>query len=546
MAEPTDYRSPLSWQRIRQALTPKTPRSPIGLRRSKNSSIFASVVNLCATAMGAGVLSLGHGFANTGWLLGITCLFLFAVCSDLSLLFIVRSGRACGRHTLAGVAKHYLGSAGMWTANFSLVILLFFALVLVEIVAMDLLPPVIQSIAGVSGDVGARADEMPIYASRLVVGVVAVSAVFPLNLLKSLRSLKYTSTAAILFLGYFVSLLTVRFAQKLNGYGAMGCAGEAVKDTVCGALCGDTFEETMGAAACHFPWNNAPMNTTCTVYSPLIAANTGAPERIFLSLPLMISAFLCQFNILQIDHELDAANKPKIDRIIHIAILGICCTTYIIGGFLGYALEGNCVANDVLKDFSGDDFFTAARFCIGLTNLFKIPLLLVPLRTVTNETLCALTAGRWPEKPAQASLFIETVVIYLVCFVTAYELGSISKDLDLLGSTVGIVVVFVIPALLYIKMLDAEGADERTKQRALAAGRRGGADEGGGGGGVMEDDELELHNPLIAGDGEAAADGGGAKRVWTRAYAAPVALLVLGVISGAVCFSITLIYWAEA
>ena len=65
------YKSPLSWQRIREAMTPRTPQSPIGVPHTAKASIFASVVNLCATAMGAGVLSLGHGFANTGWLLGI-------------------------------------------------------------------------------------------------------------------------------------------------------------------------------------------------------------------------------------------------------------------------------------------------------------------------------------------------------------------------------------------------------------------------------------------------------------------------------------------
>ena len=457
------YKSPLSWQRIREAMTPRTPQSPIGVPHTARASIFASVVNLCATAMGAGVLSLGHGFANTGWLLGIFLVFLFAAGSDMSLLFIVRAGRACGRHTLPGVAKHYLGSMGMWIVNLSLIILLFGCIVLVEIVAMDLLPPVVQRIAGTylddRGNPVADADQ-PIYATRLIVGVIAIAAVFPLNLLKSLRALKYTSTLAISFLCYFVLLLLVRFVQKVQNDGEVGCGGAGggwygMSQSPCGALCYETsYEETMGNSSCWFPlgrFQNGSLppkavqnsNQSCFIQSPVQLINP-EPQRIFLSLPLVISAFLCQFNILQIDNELDAAIKHKIENVVHFALLGICSLTYVVGGFLGYALEGRCVANDLLKDFSNDPYMTVARFLIGCTNLFKIPLLLVPFRTVVNEALHGLTKGKFPEKPTWSFLFAETVLIYVIVFVAAFKLGSISKDLDLIGSTVGIVIVFII------------------------------------------------------------------------------------------------------
>lgn len=126
-------------------VSPVATKSPIKKPSSKKQgSVISSITNLCATAMGAGVLSLPHVLANCGAALGVVLIYFTAVAADISCLMLVKCSRACHHYSMENVAKHYLGPAGYWFVNVCLVVLLYGALVLVEIVVMDLIPPVVQ------------------------------------------------------------------------------------------------------------------------------------------------------------------------------------------------------------------------------------------------------------------------------------------------------------------------------------------------------------------------------------------------------------------
>jgi len=58
----------------------------------------------------------------------------------------------------------------------------------------------------------------------------------------------------------------------------------------------------------------------------------------------------------------------------------MAASVYVFGGLIGYILVGSSVENNLLKDFAGDPKFTVARFMLSLTNMFKLPLLMIPLR----------------------------------------------------------------------------------------------------------------------------------------------------------------------
>ena len=132
-------------------ISPVATKSPIKKPASKKQgTIVSSVVNLCATAMGAGVLSLPHALANTGGVLGVCLIYGFAIAADMSCVMLVACSRACHHYSLEGVARHYLGEKGYWTVNIALLLLLYGALVLMEIVVMDLLPPVVQVMLSIS------------------------------------------------------------------------------------------------------------------------------------------------------------------------------------------------------------------------------------------------------------------------------------------------------------------------------------------------------------------------------------------------------------
>merc|ERR1712136_693950 len=53
---------------------------------------------------------------------------------------------------------------------------------------------------------------------------------------------------------------------------------------------------------------------------------------------------------------------------------------YLTGGLLGYLMFGADVRQDLLTEFPSSKLFAVARGMLALTNMFKLPLLLIPLR----------------------------------------------------------------------------------------------------------------------------------------------------------------------
>lgn len=70
--------------------------------------MFGSIVTLCATSMGAGVLSLPKAMAYGGWAFGFASLAVYAILSDYSLMLLLKAGRACNKSTLVTPRRHTL------------------------------------------------------------------------------------------------------------------------------------------------------------------------------------------------------------------------------------------------------------------------------------------------------------------------------------------------------------------------------------------------------------------------------------------------------
>lgn len=365
-------------------------------REERKGTVSSSVVNLLATTMGAGLLSLPNAFSCTGALVGIAALVLSAVAASYSLEILVACARFSGRHSFEGNAEFYLGKVGLRTLNSSLILLLFGATVAMYTIILDLAPAVLRRFAGCG--VGECQLLEPIW-----IGLYAMALMFPLSVQDSITALRYTSFIGLICIFYF-----------------------------------------WGALACHF------------LTKPHIAdgvAIVGPAIRWFQGIPVMFSAYLCQFNIFKIDRELKPEAKSKMGRVIRIAICGIATTAYVTGGMIGYCMFGAGVKNDVLEEFNNDASMAVARLMLACCNMFKIPLMIIPMRTSIAEAL------QWPEA-ARSSLVRRVsmcAAINAVVYTTAYNLESLSKALGLLGCTAGVVIAFVLPGLLRLKYLQQTG-----------------------------------------------------------------------------------------
>lgn len=94
---------------------------------------------------------------------------------------------------------------------------------------------------------------------------------------------------------------------------------------------------------------------------------------------------------------------------------------------------------------------TAARAAIGFTNMFKLPLILIPMVSTTLDIMALFAGDRVKSDNASFSLkFITSIVVTVVTFVLAYFLESISKILSLIGCSCGILLCFIMPAWIQI------------------------------------------------------------------------------------------------
>merc|ERR1712136_20476 len=221
---------------------------------------------------------------------------------------LVAYAEESGQPSFEGNVRFYLGRAWQIVLNISLVLLLVLASSAMFVIIMDLAPMLLVSVFGET-----------VFLCKYAVGLYAMALMFYFSTLDSLEALKYTSSVALGCISFFVFAIVFTYVRD-----------PVIFDTV-----------------------------------PLASS----PATWFEGLPIMFSAYLCQFNIFKI------------------AIPGIATTLYGTGGLLGYFMFGADVRQDLLTEFPSSKLFAVARGMLALTNMFKLPLLLIPLRMSLLEAV---------------------------------------------------------------------------------------------------------------------------------------------------------------
>lgn len=191
---------------------------PLNENTSQESSVsqgtlFSSVMNLSATAMGAAILSLPISFSYCGWLGGSILLLLIGLMSDYSLILLVKAARSSNEFTIEGIGRVYFGQKGALFVKCTLLALLFGAILILLIVMGDLTTPSFQHFAlggnflkdcpscpnestWWSGTQNCTTCQLPPWWSgRATVSIVLTLLMFPLLMSRNLSALKYKSSS---------------------------------------------------------------------------------------------------------------------------------------------------------------------------------------------------------------------------------------------------------------------------------------------------------------------------------------------------------------
>jgi len=107
-------------------------------------------------------------------------------------------------------------------------------------------------------------------------------------------------------------------------------------------------------------------------------------DNILNALPILLSVFMCHFNVLPVHNELSQPTPKRVNVLFKSTIWG-ACIFYLIFAFIG-SMYGNCtesgvVEGNVLLSFDEDDLLLMiGRGCLSLTITLAFPMLVVPAR----------------------------------------------------------------------------------------------------------------------------------------------------------------------
>ena len=221
------------------------------------------------------------------------------------------------------------------------------------------------------------------------------------------------------------------------------------------------------------------------------------------ALPLFISCFVCHYNILPVHNELRNPTPNRVSWWLRSTTWG-AAIFYLVIGFAG-SMYGNCtptgaVQGNILLDFDEDDpLLFMGRMCLALTITLAFPMLVIPARDIViksvqqlklsvesapedsatvysdahselREALLAEEHGESPpidaeEAPVSFTWRLATAIFVFwsgaacACCVT-----SIDVVWDLLGSSLSILLSYLIPCASYIALTRKQLADREESQ----------------------------------------------------------------------------------
>lgn len=352
-------------------------------------AMLGSGANLMATSMGTGMLALPIAVYYSGAVTGTVLIIAMAILSDISLVFLVNAAKQSGTKNLQELGKYYYGPNGELIVNVSLIALLLCASLSVLIAIADLLTPIWKHALTTE-------DYNHWYCQYWFVMLMCVAIIYPISIPSNLSPLKYSSSGAVISIFLVFIFLAIRFCQH-------GITQDSKIDLF--------------------------------VDSPIAA----------LALPIQGLAYASQFNVVGLYIEL-GQHKKHINTVIHCSMV-FTCVVYACFGLLGYLYFGQDTGkySMILDGFHNDKLMLVAGAMISLTNILKMPLIILPFRNTVNNILFG------KEEFGLVVSAVETALLLFIIYVLARLVGDLALGLELSGPTVGVFVCFILPAMLCYK-----------------------------------------------------------------------------------------------
>lgn len=401
------------------------------------TSFGMSVFNLGNAIMGSGILGLAYAMANAGVIIFLTLLTVVAVLSSYSIHLLLKSSGIVGIRAYEQLGFRAFGTPGKMAAGIAITLQNIGAMSSYLYIVKYEFPLVIQAFLKVDKPAG----EWYLNGNYLVV-IVSIAVILPLALMKQLGYLGYTSGFSLSCMVFF--LIAVIY-KKFN--------------TPC------PFVDFALNGTAHGPVINAtdPGGAEDDVCVPKMA---NFNSQTAYTIPILAFAFVCHPEVLPIYTELRNPTKKKMQHVANISIT-VMYVMYFFAALFGYLTFYGEVEAELLHTYSRIDPYDTLILCVRVAVLtavtLTVPIVLFPVRRAIQQMMFPNKTFNWPRHIAIA-LILLTLINLLVIFAP-----NILGIFGVIGATSAPCLIFIFPAIFYIRIVPKEEEPLRSPPKILAA-----------------------------------------------------------------------------
>ncbi|CAN1839154.1 Amino acid transporter AVT6A [Linum perenne] len=371
-----------------------------GFDEFNGASFPGAVFNLSTTIVGAGIMALPATMKVLGLVLGIAMIIFMAFLTDASIELLLRFSRVGKSTSYGGLMGDAFGKVGK---------------ILLQVAVM------INNIGDVLSGTSADGLHHPgvlegwfgehWWNGRTAVLLITTLAVFsPLACLKRIDSLRYTSALSVaLAVVFIVITMGITIIKLFNGSIMMPRLLPDVTD--------------LGSF-----WN------------------------LFTVVPVLVTAYICHYNVHSIDNELK--DPTQIKPVVRTS-LALCSSVYIMTSVFGFLLFGDSTLEDVLANFNTDlgipysSFLNdAVRVSYAAHLMLVFPIVFHPLRLNMDGLLFPSSRPLYQDNFRFASI---TIGLISVIFLGSNFIPSIWDAFQFTGATAAVCLGFIFPASITLK-----------------------------------------------------------------------------------------------
>ncbi|MBA0617963.1 hypothetical protein Godav_027365 [Gossypium davidsonii] len=400
-------------------LLPKRQDEDAGYDEFNGASFTGAVFNLSTTIVGAGIMALPATMKVLGLILGIAMIIFMAFLTDASIEFLLRFSRAGKTTSYGSLMGDAFGKYGrIFLQICVLVNNIGVLIVYMIIIAYD-------GLLVLEGDVLSGTSSSGVHHAGVLEGwfgehwwngrtfvlIVTTLGIFsPLACFKRIDSLRFTSALSVALAVVFL-VITV---------------GIAIIKLISGTIMMPRL---------------LPDVTDLTSF-----------WRLFTVVPVLVTAYICHYNVHSIDNELE--DSTQIKPVVRTA-LALCSTVYIMTSFFGFLLFGDLTLDDVLANFDtdlgipyGSLLNDAVRVSYAAHLMLVFPIVFYPLRLNMDGLL--FPSAR-PLALSNMRFAFTTVGLITLIFLGANFIPSIWDAFQFTGATAAVCLGFIFPAAVTLR-----------------------------------------------------------------------------------------------